>query len=268
MAARICHSLAQANQAHSLAPCCHWGSQMQSGLYVALSSQMALERRLTTIADNIANVNTAGFRASHVKFNDVLTNAGGTKVNYVSKGAEYLSAQKGAIIQTGNPLDFAIKGNAWFSIETPSGPALTRDGRFSMTETGDLVSIEGFAVLDAGGGPIQLNAADGPPIAGSDGTLSQSGNRVATLGLFEAQTESGFLRVGNTAIIPEQAPQPVIDRMDAGVVQGYVEQSNVNALSQITQMMMVSRAFENVTQLMRQSESSISDAIKTLGGAR
>ncbi len=239
---------------------------MQSGLYVALSSQIALERRLTTIADNIANINTVGFRATEVKFNDVLTNSEGVKVEYVSQGEEFLSPNKGGIIQTGNPLDFAIKGDAWFSIDSPAGPALTRDGRFSITDSGNLVSIEGYPVLDSGGGPIQLSGANGAPDVGADGVIYQNGNPVAKLGIFEAKTDTGFVRVGNTAIIPQSAPQAIVDRIDAGVVQGYVEQSNVNGVSEITRMMMVSRAFENVTQLMRESESSMTDAIKTLGG--
>ena len=241
---------------------------MQSGLYVALSSQIALERRLTTIADNLANMNTVGFRATQLKFDDVMTNADGAKVSYVSEGKEYVSTQNGGLLQTKNPLDFATKGNTWFSIETPSGDAITRDGRFSMLETGALVTIEGYPVLDAGGGQITLNPAAGPPELSQDGTLYQNGQPVAALGLFEADVGPNFIRAGNSAIIPAAQPQPVVDRTDAGVVQGYLEQANINPIQQMTQMITVSRAFEQVTQLMRDSETSLSDAIKTLGGAR
>ena len=241
---------------------------MQSGLYVALSSQIALERRLTTIADNLANMNTVGFRATQLKFDDVMTRAEGTRVDYVSEGEEYISTQNGGLTQTKNPLDFATKGDTWFSIDTPSGKAITRDGRFSMLETGALVTLEGYPVLDPGGGPISLNPAAGPPDMSNDGTLYQNGQPVATLGLFEADVGPNFQRAGNSAIIPSQEPQPVVDRADAGVVQGYVEQANINPIQQMTQMITVSRAFENVTQLMRDSETSMSDAIKTLGGAR
>lgn len=241
---------------------------MQSGLYVALSSQISLERRLTTIADNLANMNTVGFRATQVKFEDVLTNADGAKVAYVDEGQEYISTQNGGLLQTKNPLDFATKGNTWFSIETPSGNAITRDGRFSMLETGALVTIEGYPVLDAGGGQITLNPNAGPPELSQDGTLYQNGQPVAALGLFESDIGPNFVRAGNSAIIPAAQPQPVVDRTGAGVVQGYLEQANINPIQQMTQMITVSRAFEQVTQLMRDSETSLSDAIKTLGGAR
>ena len=240
---------------------------MQSGLYVALSSQISLEKRMATIADNLANMNTVGFRATQLKFDDVMTNADGAKVAYVSEGAEYVSTRNGGLTQTKNPLDFATKGDTWFSIETPSGPAITRDGRFSILDTGALVTLEGFPVLDAGGGQIVLDPNAGPPDLSQDGTLYQNGQPVASLGIFEANVGPDFIRAGNSAIIPSQAPQPVVDRAGAGVVQGFVEQANVNPIQEMTQLITVSRAFENVTQLMRDSETSMADAIKTLGGA-
>ena len=239
---------------------------MQSGLYVSLSSQIALDRRMTTIADNLANMNTVGFRATQMKFDDVMTKSDGTRVAYVDEGKEYISTRNGGLTQTNNPLDFATRGDTWFSISTPSGNAITRDGRFSILDTGALVTIEGNPVLDAGGGPITLDPNAGPPTLSGDGTLYQNGQPVAALGLFEANVGPNFTRAGNSAIIPAQEPQAVVDRADAGVVQGYVEQANVNAIQEMTQMITVSRAFENITQLMRDSETSISSAIKTFGG--
>jgi flagellar basal-body rod protein FlgF len=241
---------------------------MQSGLYVALSSQISLEKRMNTIADNLANMNTVGFRATQLKFDDVVTRAEGTKVDYVSTGEEYLSDANGAMVQTENPLDFAAKGNTWFSIDTPAGNAITKDGRFTMLQTGDLVTLEGYPVLDSSGSPIQLNAQEGPPTASQDGILYQNNKPVATLGLFEANVGPNFTRVGNSAVIPAETPQPVVDRPGSGVVQGFVEQANVNPVQQMTQMITVSRTFEYVTQLMRDGEASIGDAIKTLGGAK
>ena len=241
---------------------------MQSGLYVALSSQISLEKRMNTIADNLANMNTVGFRATQMKFDDVMTKVEGAKVDYVSTGQEYLSSDTGAMVQTKNPLDFAIRGDAWFSVQSPQGDALTKDGRFSMLQTGDVVTLEGYPVLDASGSPIQLNAAAGPPTASKDGILYQNGKPVAQLGLFQADIGPNFTRVGNTAVIPTQNPEPVINNSDVGVMQGFIEEANVNPILQMTQMITVSRTFEYVTQLMRDGESSISDAIKTVGGAK
>ena len=109
---------------------------MQDSLYVALSSQVALEKRLTTIADNVANTNTVGFRATGVKFEDLVSGIGDDRVAFASTGATFLSENAGALRQTGNPFDFAIQGDAWFGIDTPVGTVMTRDGRFEMDQEG------------------------------------------------------------------------------------------------------------------------------------
>lgn len=244
---------------------------MQSGIYVGVSSQMALERRLTTIADNIANMNTAGFRATEVKFDEVLSKTGNdinAKIAFVSQGNDYLSTRAGEVQQTGNPLDFAVKGDAWFSIDTPAGQVLTRDGRFSMTQNGDLVSTQGYPVLDAGGAPIQLNANGGTPTVGADGRITQDGRVVSSIGVFTADLTKGFLRYENSGVIATDTPQSVTDSSDVGVMQGFVEGSNVNAVAEMTQLIQVNRAFEGISSLLQSSENTFTSAIKTLGGSQ
>jgi flagellar basal-body rod protein FlgF len=238
---------------------------VQSGLYVAISSQVALERRLNTIADNVANANTAGFRATGVKFEDMVTGMGKNAMSFVSSGTNYLSTASGPLTQTGNPLDFAVKGDAWFGVETPEGPVMTRDGRFTMTPEGMLVSIEGHPVLDAGGGQILLNPQAGVPTVGADGTVRQNGELAGAIGLFEFEPGPDFRRHGNSGIIPNGDPVPIVDQPDVGVVQGYLEGSNVDPVLEITRLIQVQRAFENVSSLLRDSESSLRDALKTLG---
>lgn len=238
---------------------------MQEGLYVALSSQIALEKRLNTIADNVANASTIGFRATGVKFEDVVTGLDEAALSFVSSGDTYISNTNGPLRETGNPFDFAIKGNAWFGIETPGGTVMTRDGRFTLTENGELMTIEGYPVLDAGGAPIQLDPRNGPPRAGADGSLRQGDNLVGALGLFNFDPGPNFLRFGNSGIMPSGEPEPVVDRLDAGVVQGFLEESNVNPVMEITRLIMVQRAFENAAAMIRNTESSYDEAIKTLG---
>ncbi|MCJ8054023.1 flagellar basal-body rod protein FlgF [Shinella curvata] len=241
---------------------------MQTGLYVSLSSQIALERRLNTLADNVANSTTVGFRATEVKFNQVVSDQKVADVAFVSQGNEFISTRSGGITETGGTLDFAIKGDAWFQVETPSGPTLTRDGRFTLTDAGELVTLNGYPVLDAGGGPIQIDATNGAIQLSADGQLNQNGRPVAALGLFEADLSGGFTRAGNSGIISKIPPEPVVDRIDAGVVQGYVEESNVNAIGEMTQLIQVTRAFESIASLMRDSEESMNEAVRTLGGSK
>lgn len=238
---------------------------MQDGLYVALSSQIALEKRLNTIADNVANSSTIGYRATGVKFEDVVSGLTDKAISFVTSGDTYISDANGPLRETGNPFDFAIKGNAWFGIETPAGTVMTRDGRFSLTENGEMVTIEGYPVLDAGGAPIQLDPRNGPPRAGADGSLRQGDNLVGALGLFNFDPGPNFVRFGNSGIVPAGEPEPVVDRVDAGVTQGFLEESNVNPVLEITRLIMVQRAFENGAAMIRNTESSYDEAIKTLG---
>ena len=145
---------------------------MQDGVYVALSSQIALERRLTTIADNVANMGTVGFRATEVKFEDMVSGLGQDSVSFASPGDTYLSGKAGSLRETQSPFDFAIQGDAWFGIDTPAGTVMTRDGRFTMNDGGQLITHEGC-------GARRRRSADparplnGAPEVGRDGVIRQ-----------------------------------------------------------------------------------------------
>lgn len=241
---------------------------MQDGLYVALSSQIALERRLNTIADNVANMSTIGFRATGVRFEDVVTGTGEKSVSFASTGQTYMSAKNGSLRETGSPFDFAVQGDAWFAIDTPAGTVMTRDGRFTMRDTGQLVSINGYPVLDAGGAAIQLDPREGAPEVGRDGVIRQNGNLVASIGLFNFQPGSNFVRFENSGIVPASAPEPVVDRMDIGVAQGFLEESNVNPILEMTRLIMLQRAFEASSAMIAQTENTFDGAVKTLGGGQ
>ncbi len=109
---------------------------MQSGLYVNLSGQIALERRLATIANNVANVGTVGYRAEELKFDTVLSMVGATPTAYSTAGESFISERSGGLNKTGNPLDVAVQGKGWLAIQTPAGIAYTRDGRMQLQESG------------------------------------------------------------------------------------------------------------------------------------
>lgn len=240
---------------------------MQNGLYVTLSAQIALERRLQTIADNVANSNTVGFRATGVRFEDVVSGLGNEAVSFASPGATYLPDKSGPMRETGNAFDFAIEGDAWFAVETPAGMVMTRDGRFTMLDTGELVTLEGYRVLDPGGAGLLLDPLGGPPSAGHDGVLRQDGQLMGAIGLYTFEPGEDFTRFGGSGIVPSTPPVPVVDRADIGVAQGFLEESNVNPILEMTRLIMVQRAFENAAALVRDSESAFDDAIKTLGGS-
>lgn len=237
---------------------------MQTGLYVALSSQVALEKRLATLADNVANAGTAGFRATSVNFKDIVNGLGPESVSFAAPGNASVDTRNGGLRETKSPFDFAVQGDAWFAIDTPAGTVVTRDGRFSMRETGELVTVEGYPVLDAGGAPLLLDPLAGPPEASADGSLRQNGRLIGAIGLYSFTPSQGYARFGNSGFVATDA-QPVIDQPDVGVAQGFIEESNVNAVHEMMNLIQVQRTFEQVTALMSDSDTALKDAIKLLG---
>ena len=240
---------------------------MQNGLYVALSAEVALDRRLETIADNIANMNTVGYRATGVSFETEVIRAGDATMNYVSPGADYLSRRLGGLVKTDNALDFAIQGDGWFGIQTPSGTAYTRDGRARIDESGTLRTLNGNPILDAGGAPILVGAGDGPLVVSADGMISQNGRQVGAIGLFAIDPNASLRRTQNSGVVPDKPPTPILDFTRDGVVQGAVEGSNVDPVREMSRLIEVTRAFDSITAEAAQSEGSVQDAIKTLGSA-
>jgi flagellar basal-body rod protein FlgF len=198
---------------------------MQSNFYVGLSAQISLQRRLETIANNVANASTAGFRAEEVKCESVLSR---TSVDPVAMPLAVLSLpQVGRIRQDRQPFDVAVQGDAWLAVQTPNGTAYTRDGRLRMTETGELMSLSNQPVLDAGGAPLRLDPNAGPPRISSDGTITQNNRQIGALGLFQIDAKANLTRVENSGVVPDRPATPALDFAKIGVHQGY-QRANVN----------------------------------------
>jgi flagellar basal-body rod protein FlgF len=240
---------------------------MQNGLYVALSAQVSLEKRLETIANNVANMNTVGFRADGVSFATELAKAGDQRLAYVSAGTTFISRQTGSSTKTGDPFDVAIQGDGWLGISTANGVAYTRDGRMRIAETGALETLNGNAVLDAGGAPIILDPASGPPSISGDGMIAQNGKQVGAIGLYSIDADAKLTRTENSGVMPDKPATPILDFTKNGIVQGYVESSNVNPIEEMTKLIAVTRAYDGVNSQVSDTEASMQDAIKTLGAS-
>ncbi len=238
---------------------------MQVQPYVSMSGQMTLEKRMNSIALNVANMNTVGYRAAAVTFHTMVAPSGDDFVSYASPGSEYISQAQGPLIKTGNPLDMAVQGEGWFAIETPAGTAYTRDGRMRMQPNGSLETLNGYAVLDAGGAPIQLDPNSAPPEITRDGMIHQNGRQLGAVGLFLIPSNANFTRYDNSAVIPDQAATPVLSFDNNGVIQGHVEGSNVNPVLELAKLMTISRAVESISNASQSSESTLRDAVKALG---
>lgn len=234
--------------------------------YVGLSAQIALERRMETIARNVANLGTVGYRAEGIEFDAIMSSVIGQEpVAYAESDESYISRMAGPLTQTGNPLDVAVQGDAWMAIQTPAGTVHTRDGRMKMLETGELVTLNDHPVLDVGGAPLLLDPVGGPPQIARDGMITQGGIEVGAIGLFAIDPQAQLSRRENSGVVPDQPAVAVLDFDANGVVQGFVEGANVNPVLELTKLIMVSRSFESATAVIAESDQSLDEAIKTLG---
>lgn len=239
---------------------------MDTGVYVALSAQMALQKRLDTIAGNVANAGTVGFRAEEVTFESFISKAGADPIAFASPGETFISRKAGELVRTENPLDIAVRGDAWLAIQSPQGNTVyTRDGRMRMLETGELQTLNGEAVLDVGGAPLLLDPAAGPPLIAADGMITQGNRQIGAIGLFNIPENANLTRAGTSSVITDRPAEPVLDFTSSGVVQGFVERANVNPVMEMANLIQVTRAFESIAATLNQTENTISSGIKTLG---
>jgi flagellar basal-body rod protein FlgF len=239
---------------------------MDTGVYVALSAQMALQKRLDTIAGNVANAGTVGFRAEEVTFETFMSKAGEDPVAFASSGETFISRKAGELVRTENPLDVAVKGDAWLAIQSPQGNTVyTRDGRLRMLETGELQTLNGEPVLDVGGAAILIDPAAGPPRIAADGMITQGGRQIGAIGLFSIPENAVLTRAGTSGVIPDRPAEPVLDFTSVGVVQGFIERGNVNPVMEMSNLIQVTRAFESISAMLGQADDTITNGIKTLG---
>ncbi|MEI2385825.1 flagellar basal-body rod protein FlgF [Breoghania sp. JC706] len=238
---------------------------MQSSLYVSLSSQVALARRLDTVARNVANMSTVGYRADEVKFSEVLSKKGPDAISFANGGEVYISRQHGGLTRTDNPLDIAIDGDGWLAIRTGAGIAYTRDGRMQMGTDGMLRTVNDYPVLDSGGLPVMLDPEAGAPTIAADGAVHQGENRVGTIGLFKIADDAKLARLDNSAVIPDQPATPVMEFTHDGIVQGYTEGSNVNPIREMTKMIELTRTFDSISKMIDSGAENQQKAIRELG---
>src|SRR5450755_834679 len=215
---------------------------MENSLLIGLSRQTVLERQINVIANNIANVNSAGYKADQPLFEEYLNSGahednftgGDRRVSYVQDRGTYRDLSQGPVTQTGNPLDVAISGQAFLAVQAQGGERYTRDGNLQINAQGQLVTAAGNAVLGTGG-PIVFQPTDHDINISPDGTVTvlEGTNRTDSIrgklrlaSFADAQT---LLKQGsNLYSAGEGGAQPQAD-LKSTLRQGYIEKSNVNS---------------------------------------
>jgi len=250
---------------------------MQNALLVGLSRQVALSREMDVIANNLANMNTTGFKADGAVFEEYISPtasadnfpAADRRISFVQDRATWMDLSQGPLERTGNALDVAINGKGYLVVQTPRGERYTRNGAMQINSNGELVTAEGFQVMGESG-PITFQPKDRNIAISQDGTISvQAGNNTQT----ESQRgqlrlvsfdQPGRLQKDGTGVF--QAPAGVTPQADklSRVMQGTIEKSNVRSVIEMTRMIEVTRSYTHVANILTQQAELRRTAIDKL----
>jgi flagellar basal-body rod protein FlgF/flagellar basal-body rod protein FlgG len=248
---------------------------MENALLIGLSRQMTLERQMDVVANNVANVNTNGYKADQSLFQEFLRTGAhednfvgrDRSVSFVQDSGTFKNFAAGPTEQTKNPLDVAVDGGGFLVVQTPGGERYTRDGGLQINNQGQLVTVAGNAVLGTSG-PIVFQPTD------HDVSIAADGNITVLEGVNHIDSVRGKLRVvsfaqaqnllkegnnlyaaGTAAAQPD--PKSVIR-------QGFIEKSNVNSVSEMSRMIEVTRTYTQIATLLQQQSDLHKSAIEKL----
>ncbi len=237
---------------------------MENATYAGITRQHGLMSEMRTIANNIANASTTGFKAEEVMFSEYVSRLGGdhASLSMATANVRNTVQSQGGLAQTGGPFDLAIEGEGFFLIDTPNGERLTRAGAFTPNGDGDLVTMDGYPVLDAGGAPVFIPQGAGAIGIAPDGTISAGGNPIGQIGLVVPADPLKMTREGGTMFNPQGDYDAAID---GRMMQGFLEESNVNPITQISRMIEVQRAYELGQSFMEKEDERIRGVIQSVG---
>ena len=241
---------------------------MENAQLISLSRQIALQRQMDVVANNMANINTNGFKSSDLLFEDYLMPkakdndfAGSdSRLHYTEDWSTIHDMSTGSIEQTGNPLDIALSGEGFLSIQTDGGTRYSRNGSLQINSSGTLVDLAGNPVLGESG-PIQFDDTDTDIAISSSGEISSSNGSKGKLAIVEFADPQALAREGNNYY-----SGPAGDAATkTSVVQGAIERSNVSGVSAMADMIRVERAYQTLANIMQRQDDMRNTAVQRLG---
>jgi flagellar basal-body rod protein FlgF len=247
---------------------------MSSGIWVAASGASAQMTALDATANNLANATTPGYKAEQAVFQEKLAAAmfagkAQPEMRYTSVAAVSPDLRSGPLQVTQRPLDAAIDGDGYFSVQTPRGERYTRAGAFQVGPGGTLVTAQGYAVLDgAGGSPIRLPLDGGKAEIGQDGTIRVDGEDVGKLGVVSFQAPAALAKDGDTMFRALPAAGPPEPTSVVQLQTGALELPNVSIVKGMTDLVSATRAFEALEKAVEAYSDLERRAASDIVGAR
>lgn len=241
---------------------------MENAQLISLSRQIALQRQMDVVANNLANINTTGFKGETILFEDYLMpNAadeafldGDRDLHFVQDWGTMHNMESGGIQQTGNQLDVALEGNGFLVVQGPNGEAYTKNGSLQIDATGTLVDIGGNPVL-SDLGPITFEPSETSITIGKNGAIFTNEGAKGHLRLAEFANVGELKKAGDN-LFTGSNPQPAVATT---IVQGAIEHSNVTGVTEIATMIRVQRAYQTLATIVQQQEDVRRTAINRLG---
>lgn len=242
---------------------------MENAQLIGLSRQIALRHQMNVVANNVANINTDGFKAQSLMFEEYVMPVASHNdfshsdqpLSYTHDWATANDFTGGAIAQTGNFLDIALQGDGFLTVQTPAGDRYTKAGALKIDNTGLLVDDSGHPVLSQGGqirfGPEETNIQ-----FNEDGSVLSSAGNKGTLRIVEFENPQALVREGNNLF---SGGSPLTTTSDTRVVQGALERSNVSGVIAIAEMIRVNRSYQSVAKMIQKQDELRSKAIGVLG---
>ena len=241
---------------------------MDNALMLGLQTQRVLQRQMDITANNLANVSTSGFKAddlvtSEADHTGAHADADPRDIRFVRDIGVMRDMRQGPIAMTGNPLDVAIQGDGFFEVEGPNGTLYTRDGAFSISADGHLVTSDGHNVLSSGGAAIVFDTSQSEsPVITRDGAITVAGTEVARLGVVNFANPQAMQKVGeNLSSSGGQTPTDFEGVLEQGALEG----SNVNPVLEITRLVQISRAYESAARIVSGADDLRQRALQRLG---
>ncbi len=248
---------------------------MSGAIYMSAAGAMAYEKRMQVISNNLANINTSGFKKDKGHF-QIIDSPDSIKEdlgkNSISKEKQQpplwlqfetkTDFSAGPLKHTGNPLDLALEGDGFFCIKTEQGTQYTRNGNFSLDQDGTLVTMDGLSVLGEGG---PINIEGNTFTVDIKGNISVDGSQIDTIKIVGFQNPDALKKTGNSlfAIADKNAVESKVEF--TGVSQGFIELSNVNAIRMMTEMIEVLRGYESYQKAIKTADEANAKAINDVG---
>ena len=238
---------------------------MDNAGYTTLTRQSGLLAEMRAVANNIANASTTGFRREGLIFSEFVQALapGDPSISMATANVRDTRLDQAQLTQTGGTFDLAIEGEGFFMIEGPDGAMLTRAGAFTPSPAGELVTLDGYRLLDGGGAPVFVPADTAAIAIAPDGTLSADGQPLAEIGLWLPDDPNDMRHRDGVRFEVPGGAQPVVE--GAAILQGFLEGSNVDPIGELARMIEIQRAYEQGQAFLERDDERIRAVIQALG---